>query len=357
MDDAVGSHGHLVAGSAGARGVVCFGEILLRLNPPGHQRIVQAEAFEASFAGGEANVAVSLAQFGLDARYVTYVPPNAVGQAAVNALRRYGVNTSAVHRGGERLGLYFVEKGASQRPSTVLYDRAGSAVAQAKPADYDWDQILAGAGWLHLTGITPALSENAATACLDAAKAAAALGLTVSCDLNYRSRLWTREQARAVMSRLMQYVDVCIANEEDAADVFGIQAPGSDVASGTLNLDGYTQVAQELTRRFGVGQVAITLRGSISASENTWSGLLYDGERIHTAPEYRMTIVDRVGGGDSFAAGLIYALTTGLPAGEAIRFAVAASCLKHSIEHDFNLVSVAEVAALAAGSASGRVQR
>lgn len=337
--------------------VVCFGELMLRLNPPGYQRIVQTELFEASFAGGEANVAVSLANFGLAARYVSWVPANAIGQAAVNALRRYGVDTSSVYRGGDRLGVYYVEKGASQRPSTVLYDRAGSAVSLASPADYDWETALAGADWLHVTGITPALGENAAAACLDAVRTAAGLGVTVSCDLNYRSRLWSREQARATMSQLMEYVTVGIGNEEDAADVFGITAPDSDVAAGRLSLEGYTHVARELADRFGLSKVAITLRGSVSASVNTWSGLLYDGERVHTAPEYRMTIVDRVGGGDSFAGGLIYALATGMPDDQAIGFAVAASCLKHSIEHDFNHVSVAEVAALAAGSASGRVQR
>lgn len=337
--------------------VVCFGELMLRLNPPGHQRIAQAELFEASFAGGEANVAVSLAGFGLTARYVSWVPRNAIGQAAINALRRYGVDTSTVYRGGDRLGLYYVEKGASQRPSTVLYDRAGSAVSLADPADYDWESILAGADWLHVTGITPALGPNAAAACLDAARTAAGMGVTVSCDLNYRSRLWDREQARAVMTRLMRHVTVCIGNEEDAADVFGITAPGTDVSSGRLSLDGYVNVARELSERYGPARVGITLRGSVSASVNTWSGLLYDGERAHTAPEYRMDIVDRVGGGDAFAGGLVYALSTGMPDDEAIRFAVAASCLKHSIEHDFNLVSVAEVAALAAGSVSGRVQR
>lgn len=337
--------------------VVCFGELMLRLNPPGYQRIVQAELFEASFAGGEANVAVSLANFGLDARYVTWVPSNAIGQAAVNALRRYGVDTSQMYRGGDRLGLYYVEKGASQRPSTVLYDRAGSSVSQASPADYDWEAALAGADWLHVTGITPALGENAAAACLDAVRTAAGMGVTVSCDLNYRSRLWSREQARATMTRLMEHVSVCIGNEEDAADVFGITAPDTDVDSGRLSLEGYTYVAQQLADRFGLSKVGITLRGSVSASVNTWSGLLYDGDRVHTAPEYRMNIVDRVGGGDSFAGGLIYALATGMPDDRAIGFAVAASCLKHSIEHDFNHVSVAEVAALAAGSASGRVQR
>lgn len=337
--------------------VVCFGELMLRLNPPGYQRIVQAEQFEASFAGGEANVAVSLANFGLDARYVTWVPSNAIGQAAVNALRRFGVDTSSMHRGGDRLGLYYVEKGASQRPSTVLYDRAGSAISLASPADYDWETALDGASWLHVTGITPALSENAAAACLDAVRTAAGMGVTVSCDLNYRSRLWSREQARATMTRLMEYVTVCIGNEEDAADVFGITAADTDVTSGHLSLEGYTQVARELADRFGLSKVAITLRGSISASTNTWSGLLYDGERVHTAPEYRMNIVDRVGGGDSFAGGLIYALASGMPDEQAIGFAVAASCLKHSIEHDFNHVSVSEVAALAAGSTSGRVQR
>ncbi|MDR1799570.1 MAG: sugar kinase [Bifidobacteriaceae bacterium] len=337
--------------------VVTFGEIMLRLNPPGYTRLVQTETFEASYSGGEANVAVCLASLGLEAAYVSVVPPGPVGQAAVNAVRRYGVDTRWMLRQGDRLGLYFVERGASQRPSQVVYDRARSAIAQAEPSAYDWPAILDGASWLHTTGITPALGERPAAACLEAVQTAKRLGLTVSCDLNYRSKLWSRHQAGATMGRLMEHVDLCIANEQDAQDVFGISAPDSDIDGGKLSRAGYVAVARELAGRFGLERVAITLRGSLSASHNTWSGLLYqDGEAFFT-PTYDLTIVDRVGGGDSFGAGLIYALQTGLGGQAAIDFAVAASALKHSIEHDFALITASEVAALAAGNASGRVVR
>ena len=337
--------------------VVCFGEIMLRLNPPGHQRIVQTESFEASFAGGEANVAVGLACLGVDTSLVTTVPATLMGDAAVNAVRRYGVAVDHVRRAPGRLGVYYVEKGASQRASTVLYDRADSAIAKADPAAYDWPEILAGAAWLHLTGITPALSPQAAQACLDAARTAAGHGIPVSLDLNYRSRLWSREQARDTLTSLMASVSVCIANEEDAKDVFGIEASDTDVTSGRISQNGYVQVARELAERFSLERVAITLRGSISASENTWSGLLYTAGTAHFAPTYEISIIDRIGGGDSFAAGLIYSLLAGRDNDAAIRFAVAASALKHSIEHDFNLVTPAEVDVLVAGDSSGRVRR
>jgi 2-dehydro-3-deoxygluconokinase len=329
---------------------------MMRLNPPGFQRFTQARSFEASYAGGEANVAVSLANFGMDAVYVTKAPKHEIGQAAVNALRQYGVDTSRVVRGGDRLGIYFIEKGASQRASKVIYDRAGSAIALADPGEFDWEEILAGAAWFHFTGITPALGDNTAKACMDALEAARKLKVTVSCDLNYRKKLWSKEKAGEVMAGLMPYVDVCIANEDDAADVFGINAEGTDTCKGEISREGYVSVASQLMERFGFKRVAITLRGSLSASDNEWSGLLYDGEAFF-APTYRVHVVDRVGGGDSFGAGLIYALSSGYGSQEAVEFAAAASCLKHSVELDFNQVSVREVQSLAAGNASGRVQR
>ena len=336
--------------------IVTFGELMLRLAPHGYLRFVQADDLEATYGGGEANVAVSLANFGMDTAFVTKLPEHEIGQAAVNSLRRFGVDTSRIVRGGERVGIYYLEKGASQRPSKVIYDRANSAFALSDPNEYDWENILKGADWFHFTGITPALGDSVAKAAEDAVKTAKKLGLTVSCDLNYRKKLWTREKAGEVMARLMPYVDVCISNEEDAYDVFGIRAEGSDVVGGKLERSGYVSVAEQLKKRFGFRAVAITLRTSISASDNLWAGLLYDGE-AHFSKEYRIHIVDRVGGGDSFGGGLIYAMMNGYDAQGAIEFAVAASCLKHSIEGDFNAVSVAEVKALAGGDGSGRVQR
>lgn len=337
--------------------VVCFGEIMMRLNPEGYLRFVQADALEVSYAGGEANVAVSLANYGVDASYVTKLPENDLGRSARNEVRKFGVDTRDIVWGGPRLGLYFVEKGASQRASKVIYDRAGSSIALAKRDDFDWNRILEGAEWFHFTGITPALGGECPEICLDAVKACKAKGIRVSCDLNYRGKLWTREQAGETMSRLLPYVDVCIANEADAADVFGICAEGSDVESGALKKEGYASVARQLAERFGCKVVAITLRTSLSATDNLWSGMLWSEGEAFFAPEYSVHIVDRVGGGDSFGGGLIYALLSGKSAQKAIGFAVAASCLKHSIEHDFNHVSVSEVEALAAGQASGRVQR
>ena len=338
---------------------VTFGEIMMRLNPEGYLRLVQSEKFEVTYAGGEANVAVSLANYGLDAAFVSKVPSHEVGQCAINALRRYGVDTSSIVRGGDRLGIYFCEKGASQRASKVIYDRAASSIAQAKPEDFDWDAIFQGVDWFHWTCITPALGGDLPAICLEACKVARAKGITVSCDLNFRKKLWTSEQAGKVMGELMPYVDVCIANEEDAKDVFGIEAEGTDIISGKLNHEGYVSVARQLANRFGCKKVAITLRGSISATDNDWAGMLYSKETDQAcfSTTYRVHIVDRVGGGDSFGGGLIYSLMSGYDDQKAIDFAVAASCLKHAIEHDFNHVSVAEVAALAAGNASGRVQR
>ena len=340
-----------------AKRIITFGEIMMRLNPESYLRFSQAAKFEATYAGGEANVAVSLANYGMNAAFVSKVPAHDIGQCAVNALRTYGVDTTHMVRGGKRLGLYFVEKGASQRPSKVIYDRADSAIAQAVPADFDWDAIFEGADWFHWTGITPALGGNLPQICLEACKAAKAKGITISCDLNYRNKLWTREEARKVMSELVKYVDVCIANEEDAKDVFGIQAENTDISSGKLNHEGYISVARQISQQFGCKQVAITLRSSLSAFDNDWAGMLYSGGQAYFSPTYRIHIVDRVGGGDSFGGGLIYALLTEKAPQDAINFAVAASCLKHSIEHDFNLVTVAEVENLAKGNASGRIQR
>lgn len=337
--------------------IVTFGEIMLRLAPMGYDRFVQADSFQAIYGGGEANVAISLAGFGADARFVSKVPAHEIGQAAINTLRRYGVDTTKIARGGKRLGIYFLEKGASQRPSKVLYDRAGSAIAEAESADFDWDAIFDDAQWFHFTGITPAISDGAAMLCKEAVSAAKKRGLTVSCDLNYRKNLWTREKAGQVMSQLMPYVDICVANEEDASDVFGIRAAHSDVAGGKLNREGYASVAKQLVERFGFKKVAITLRASISANDNDWAGMLFaEGEALFSR-SYSIHIVDRVGGGDSFCAGLIYALTQGKTDAEALEFAVAASCLKHTIEGDYNLVSVSEAEKLAGGDGSGRVQR
>ena len=337
--------------------VVTFGEIMLRLAPEGYYRFVQADKFGATYGGGEANVAVSLANYGLDAAFVTKLPKHEIGQSAVNTLRRFGVDTSKITRGGERVGIYFLEKGASQRPSKVIYDRAGSAIAKAESSDFDWDKIFDGVEWFHFTGITPALGDNVAAICLEAVKAAKAKGITVSCDLNYRKNLWSREKAGQIMAGLMEYVDVCIANEEDASDVFGIKADNTDVTTGQVNHEGYKDVAKKLKDRFGFKYVAITLRSSISANDNKWAAMLYDGNEYYFSKSYMVHIVDRVGGGDSFGAGLIYALLDGRNGQDAIEFATAASCLKHSIEGDINLVSVDEVEKLAGGDGSGRVQR
>ena len=340
-----------------AKKVITFGEIMLRLAPEGYYRFVQAESYGATYGGGEANVAVSLANYGLDAYFVSKLPAHEIGQAGVNALRRYGVNTSYIARGGDRVGIYYLEKGASQRPSKVIYDRACSSIATASPEDFNWEEIFAGADWFHFTGITPALNDGVAAICLEACKAAKKAGVTISCDLNYRKKLWTKAKAGEVMAQLCQYVDVCIANEEDAADVFGIKASNTDVTTGTVNHEGYKDVAKQLAERFGFKKVAITLRESLSANDNLWSAMLYDGKDYYFSKKYKMHIVDRVGGGDSFGGGLIYSLLNDFDSQSTIEFAVAASCLKHSIEGDFNMVSVDEVTKLAGGDGSGRVQR
>lgn len=340
-----------------AKKVVTFGEIMLRLSPPGYQRFVQANSFDVVYGGGEANVAASLANYGLDSYFVSKVPKHEIGQSAVDHLRRYGVHTDYVVRDGDRLGIYFLEVGASQRPSKVVYDRANSAISQVKAGEFDWDQILDGADWFHFTGITPALGDGAAAATLEAVQAAKTKGVKVSADLNYRKKLWTPEKASQVMSKLMEYVDVVIGNEEDAEKVFGIKAGSTDVTSGQIDQEGYQQVARKLVERFGFEKVAITLRESISASDNNWSALFYDGREFYRSRVYKVHIVDRVGGGDSFGGGLIYSLLTGKTPQDALEFAVAASALKHSIFGDFNLVSAAEVETLAGGDGSGRVQR
>ena len=340
-----------------AKKVITFGEIMLRLAPEGYYRFVQADTFGATYGGGEANVAVSLANYGFDAKFVTKLPAHEIGQAAVNSLRKYGVDTSYITRGGDRVGIYFLEKGASQRPSKVIYDRAGSSIATATKEDFNWKEIFDGAEWFHFTGITPALNDEVAAICLEACKAAKENGVTISCDLNYRNKLWSKEKAGEVMGELCKYVDVCIANEEDAADVFGIHAANTDVTTGTVNHEGYKDVAKQLADRFGFSKVAITLRESISANDNNWSAMLYDGQEYYFSKKYKMHIVDRVGGGDSFGGGLIAASLNGFDSQATIEFAVAASCLKHSIEGDMNLVSMDEVLKLAGGDGSGRVQR
>ena len=337
--------------------VITFGELMLRLAPEGYLRFVQADTFEATFGGGEANVSISLANFGMNTSFVTKLPAHEIGQMSVNSLRKYGVDTSLIVRGGKRVGIYYLEKGASQRASKVIYDRAGSAIAEASKSDFDWDKIFEGAGWFHFTGITPALSDELADIALEACKKAKEKGIIVSCDLNYRNKLWSKEKAGEVMGKLCKYVDVCISNEEDANDVFKIKAPDTDVTAGEINSEGYKYVAEELKKRFGFSYVAITLRESISASDNRWGAMLYDGNDFYFSKKYNVHIVDRVGGGDSFGAGLIYSLTHNASPKDAIEFAVAASCLKHSIEGDYNFVSADEVNKLAKGDASGRVQR
>ena len=337
--------------------IVTFGEMMLRLAPVGYDRFVQAKEFGAVYGGGEANVAVSLANYGKNTYFVTKLPKHEIGQAAVNELRRYGVDTQYITRGGDRVGIYFCEKGASQRPSKVIYDRAYSAISEAKKEDFNWDKIMEDVEWFHFTGITPALGDNIASITMDAILAAKKAGATVSVDLNYRKKLWSTEKAGRVMEELVKHCDVVIANEEDAEKVFGIKAEGTDITGGTLSDEGYKKVSAELVSRFGLKCAAITLRESISASENNWSAMLYDGTNFYKSKKYSIHIVDRVGGGDSFGAGLIYGLTSGYDMQKSLEFAVAASCLKHTIEGDANHVSISEVESLMGGDASGRVQR
>jgi 2-dehydro-3-deoxygluconokinase len=338
--------------------MVGFGELMMRLNPPGHERIVQADEFEVRYTGAEANVAVMLAGFGMATYAVSRVPANELGQACVNFVRRFGVNTDFVARGGDHLGIMYLETGAAQRSSKVIYDRDHTSIRDARPTEYDWNAILEGADWLHFSGTAPALGPKVQTVLLGGLKAARARGVTVSCDLNYRAKLWSPEEAQRVMTGIMEYVDVLIGNEEDAAKVFGVRAEGSDVIRGDLQVESYKRVAEQLAYTFGLRYVGTTLRRSVSASINGWAGLLYDGKEHHLSRSYEINpIVDRVGGGDSFTAGLIYGLLSGMDEQACVEFAAAASCLKHSIPGDFNLISLAEVEALLAGDASGRVQR
>ncbi|NPV45432.1 MAG: sugar kinase [Armatimonadetes bacterium] len=340
--------------------VVTFGEIMLRLATKRFERFAQAREFEVTYGGGEANVAVTLANFGLNARYVTALPDNDIGQACINYVRQFGVDTSHIVRQGKRVGIYFLESGAVQRASKVIYDRAGASIAEVKRGDIDWAKAFAGADWFHWTGITPAISEGAADVCLEAIEAARAAGLTVSADLNFRKNLWKWGKAASeVMPYLVALCDVAIGNEEDADKVFGIKAPHADVEGGKVDAQDYRAVAEGLMAKFpNLKQVAITLRGSLSASHNTWSGILFDGQDLYVGPDYDIThIVDRVGGGDAFAGGLIYAMLTAKAPQDCIDFAVAASCMKHTIHGDFNMVTVAEVEGLIKGGGSGRVQR
>ncbi len=339
--------------------VVTFGELMLRLSPPGFERFLQSPQFVATFGGGEANVAVSLAHFGFDSTYVTALPTNAIGDAAVRALRAEGVRTDRIQRSGSRMGVYYTEAGASQRASTVIYDRARSAISEMAPDAVDWNGVFTGADWFHVTGITPALGSNGTEATRRAIAAAGRAGVRVSVDLNYRKKLWTEGQARETMRPMMRGVDVVIANEEDLQSVLGVHVPDTDVTSGQLNLDGFRQAAEEVSRDFGASIVAITLRESLSASDNGWSAVIWDAKAglMTHSQRYDVRLVDRIGGGDSFAAGLIYGLASGRSSADALRFAVGASALKQTIPGDFNRVSVEEIDRLVAGDASGRVQR
>lgn len=337
--------------------VVTMGEIMLRLSTPGYERFIQADQFDVCYGGGEANVAVSCAHYGLDAHFVSKLPMNPIGDAALNSLRRFGVKTNYIARGGERLGIYFLETGASMRPSKVVYDRAHSAIAEAKPEDFDFDAIFDGADWFHFSGITPAISDAGAKLTEEALKAAKRHGVTVSVDLNFRKKLWTSDKAKEIMTPLMEYVDVCIGNEEDAEKVLGFKPEQTDVNSGELHLEGYKSIFKQMQEQFNFKYVVTTLRKSYSASDNGWSALIYDGKEFYHSKEYDVRIVDRVGGGDSFAGGLIYSLVTGKSYQQSLEFAVAASALKHTIPGDSNHVTVEEVENLAGGDASGRVQR
>ena len=337
--------------------VITFGEIMLRLSPPSNLRFIQTDSFDARFGGGEANVSLALSNLGINTAFITKLPNNDIGQACINELRRYGVDVSNIIIGGARIGIYFLEKGASQRGSKVIYDRANSSISKASMRDFNWDKIFNNAKWFHLTGITPALGENVAEICIEACKKAKEKNLIVSLDLNFRKKLWTSEEANKTMSKLMPYVDICMANEEDAEKVFGIKAKDSDIIEGKLSHAGYKEVAKKIIDKFKVKKVGITLRGSISASENLWSCMLYNGEEYFFSKEYLIKIVDRVGGGDSFSAGLIYSFLNDKDDKEALEFATALSCLKHSIEGDFNLVSIDEVMTVYNGDASGRIQR
>ncbi len=336
---------------------VGFGEMMVRFAPDGYLRFTQADHFNLNYTGAEGNMAIALSYMGMPAEMVTKFPDNEIGRCAKRMLTRYEVETKHITWGGERIGIYYLERGASQRPSKIIYDRKHSAIAEADPSEFDWDESFEDAGWFHFTGITAALSKNMQEACRQACVAAKKHGVMVSCDLNYRKNLWTPEEAQAVMRPMMKYIDICIANEEDSEKVLGIKADNTDITKGKLSVEGYTALAKKLTDEFGFKAVAITLRESISASVNNWSGLLYTDGETHMSKKYTMQIVDRVGGGDSFASGLIYAWLNDFDPQTCLEFAVGASCLKHSIEFDFNLSTPEEVFALIKGDGSGRVQR
>jgi 2-dehydro-3-deoxygluconokinase len=340
-----------------AKKVVTLGEIMLRLSTPDFKRFVQSDSFDVTYGGGEANVAAALCNYGLQGTFVSKVPDNAIGQAAINHLRRYGVDTQFIARGGKRLGIYFLETGASMRASQVIYDRADAAISQVDISEFDFDKILDGADWFHTTGITPALSDKSAELTEAALKAAKAKGITTSIDLNYRKKLWSKEKAREVMTRLSQYVDVCIGNEEDADTTLGFKSAGTDITKGELNLEGYKDVFKQMKEKLGFKYIASTLRESHSASDNGWSALVYDGNEFYHTKQYNVRIVDRVGSGDSFASGFIYGLVTGMPMNEAAEFGVAASAIKHTIPGDLNHATLSDVKDLMKGDASGRVQR
>lgn len=337
--------------------VVTLGEIMLRLSPPDKQRFVQAESFDIIYGGGEANVALSVTNYGMQGYFVSKLPDNEIGQAAINQLRKFGVNTDYVARGGDRVGIYFLEHGVSMRPSKVVYDRAGSSIAEATAEDFDFDEIFKDADWFHFSGITPALSKEGARLTEEACKAAKKHGVMVSCDLNYRKKLWTPDEAKECMTKLMEYVDVCIGNEEDAEKVLGFKPGETDVTQGELELDGYKSIFKQMKEQFNFKYVVTTLRESHSASDNGWSALIYDGNEFYQSKHYDIRIVDRVGGGDSFAGGLIYGLLSSDDFKHALEFAVGASAMKHTVFGDANLVTVDEVENLIQGDASGRVQR
>jgi 2-dehydro-3-deoxygluconokinase len=337
--------------------MVGFGEIMVRLESPGYHKIIQSNEFNVSYAGAEASVSVFLSRMGLKTQYVTKLPKNEVADTAMSRLRMHGVGLDHLAWGGDRIGVYYIERGASQRPSKVVYDRKYSSVSQASRDDFDWEAIFDGASWFHFTGITAALSPQMPEICLDALKVAKKKGVTVSCDLNYRKNLWSEEKAKEVMTTLMPYVDVLIGNEEDAEKTLGVAPRDTDVTAGTLSYEAYTDVARQISERFGTKHIAFTLRSSISASDNKWAGMLYTSGTGYFSKEYLIHIVDRVGGGDSFAAGMIYSLKEGYEPQRAIEFAVAASTLKHTLEQDFNLNSKEDIELLMSGDGSGRVQR
>ena len=337
--------------------IVTMGEIMLRLSTPGNNRFIQSDSFDINYGGGEANVAVSLSNYGHDAFFVSKVPAHEIGQAAVNSLRKFGVHTKFLARGGERLGIYYLETGSSLRPSKVIYDRNHSSMGEARPQDFDYERIFAEADWFHWSGITPAISDTAADCILQACIVAKRMGVTVSCDLNFRKKLWTPEKAQSIMRPLMQYVDVCIGNEEDAEKCLGFK-PASDVEAGRTEAEDYKDIFSRMQQEFGFKYVVTTLRESFSASNNGWKAMIYDGREFYTSRRYEITpIVDRVGGGDSFSAGIIHGLVNGMSQSDALEFAVAASALKHTIPGDVNMVSIKEVESLVAGHTNGRVDR